>query len=255
MADNVKSRPLRPMRTVLSDETYLRIREMLLTHDIAPGERINIDALARELDVSQTPVREALARLESEDLVTKEPLRGYTATKLLTVPEIQDLFQFRGLIEPWAAGMAARNINEEGIARLQAELAKGQSAENLDIDEAYAAMSEHDARFHALIAELSGSEFVHDAYVRTHCHLHLFRLYTVLKTWMELPREDAEVIGELFELYYQPKSGFLAFKEHRAIADAVGSGDEASASKLMLEHIENSLHRFAPTMSVMEKNQ
>ena len=174
MADNVKSRPLRPMRTVLSDETYLRIREMLLTHDIAPGERINIDALARELDVSQTPVREALARLESEDLVTKEPLRGYTATKLLTVPEIQDLFQFRGLIEPWAAGMAARNINEEGIARLQAELAKGQSAENLDIDEAYAAMSEHDARFHALIAELSGSEFVHDAYVRTHCHLHLF---------------------------------------------------------------------------------
>jgi DNA-binding GntR family transcriptional regulator len=255
MADNGQSLPLRPMRTVLSDATYSRIREKLLTHDIAPGERINIDALARDLDVSQTPVREALARLESEDLVTKEPLRGYTATTLLTVPQIRDLFQFRGLIEPWAAAMAARDINEEGIARINAELEKGQAAEHLDIDGAYSAMSEHDARFHALIAELSGSEFVRDAYVRTHCHLHLFRLYTVLKTWVELPREDAEVIGDLFELYYQPKSGFLAFKEHQAISDAVTSGDESNAARLMLQHIESSLHRFAPTMSVMEKNQ
>lgn len=85
---------------MLSDETYSQIREMLLTHEIAPGERINIDALARDLDVSQTPVREALARLESDDLVIKEPLRGYQATDLLTVSQIQDLFQFRGLIEP-----------------------------------------------------------------------------------------------------------------------------------------------------------
>ncbi len=154
----------------------------------------------------------------------------------MTVHQIQDLFQFRGIIEPWAATQAAKAIDDEGRRLIQEELERGKSAEALDPDDAYAAMSEHDSRFHTLIAELSGSEFVKDAYVRTHCHLHLFRLYTVLKTWMEEPREDAEVVGELFELYYQPKSGFLAFTEHEAIAKAIMAGDESTASKLMLEH-------------------
>jgi len=255
MAASKAIKPLRSLRTVLSDETYGRIREMVLTHEIAPGERINIDALARELDVSQTPVREALARLESDDLVIKEPLRGYATTDLLTVHQIQDLFQFRGIIEPWAATQAAKLITDEGRERLTEELERGRAAETLDPDDAYAAMSEHDSRFHTLIAELSGSEFVKDSYVRTHCHLHLFRLYTVLKTWMDEPREDAEVVGELFELYYKPNSGFLAFTEHQAIAKAVMDGDESTASRLMLEHIENSLKRFAPTMSAIEKGQ
>ena len=254
MATESRPRP-RPMRTVLSDETYSQIREMVLDHTIAPGERISIDGLARELDVSQTPVREALARLESETLVVKEPLRGYAATELLTLEQLKDLFEFRGVIEPWAAGRAARHISPEGRDRIRQELESGRKAEGLDIEEAYQAMSEHDARFHTLIAELSGSEFVKDAYVRTHCHLHLFRLYTVLKTWANEGREGAEVVSELFELYYQPKSGFLAFKEHRQIADAVMTGDEESASRLMLSHIQNSLARFAPTMSAIQQNQ
>ena len=245
----------RPIRTVLSDETYSRIREMVLNHTIAPGERISIDGLARELDVSQTPVREALARLESETLVVKEPLRGYAATELLTIDQLKDLFEFRGVIEPWAAARAASNINDEGRQRLRDELESGQTAEGLDVDDAYQAMSEHDARFHTLIADLSGSQFVKDAYVRTHCHLHLFRLYTVLKTWMNEAREGAEVVSGLFELYYQPKSGFLAFQEHQQIAEAVMAGDEVAASQLMLAHIENSLARFAPTMTAIQQGQ
>ena len=250
---SVRSSP--PLRTVLSDETYLRLREMLLTHEIAPGERITIDALARNLGVSQTPVREALARLESEDLVIKEPLKGYAATELLTVEQMQDLFQFRGILEPWAAKMAALNITDKGRNRLLKELDTVRNADKLDNEEAYAAMSEHDARFHTLIAELSGSKFVTDAYARTHCHLHLFRLYTVLKTWIEESREDAEVVKELFALYYEPTSGFLAFTEHEAIAAAIidGQGDEAAS--LMSKHIDNSMARFAPTLSVVARSE
>lgn len=253
MADK-STKSIRPMRTVLSDETYDRVRDMLLKHEISPGQRINIDALARELNVSQTPVREALARLESDDLVIKEPLRGYKATALLTVDQMKDLFQFRGIIEPWAANMAAKHITDDGKERLKQELSRGKEAENLDIDDAYAAMSQHDARFHTLIAELSGSEMVREAYVRTHCHLHLFRLYAALKNWMGSPRSDAAVVGELFELYYEPKSGFLALKEHEAIAQAVMNGEDKKASELMLSHIQNSLKRFAPTISAMENN-
>lgn len=228
---------------------------MLLTHEIAPGQRITIDALARELGVSQTPVREALARLESEDLVIKEPLKGYAATELLTVDQMQDLFRFRGLLEPWAAKMAARNITDKGRTLLRKELDTVRKADKLGNEEAYASMSEHDARFHTLIAELSGSTFVADAYARTHCHLHLFRLYTVLKTWIAESRQDAEVVQELFALYYEPTSGFLAFKEHEVIAAAIMDGEEDKASQLMAEHIENSLSRFTPTLSVVARSE
>lgn len=245
----------RPLRMVLSDETYETIRGMLLTHEIAPGERINIDALARELEVSQTPVREALARLESEDLVIKEPLKGYAATRLLTVKQLDDLFQFRTLIEPWAASAAATYADEAAIQALNDELATGRAAGKLSGEEAYAAMSEHDARFHELVAKISGSDFVRDAFERTHCHLHLFRLYQVLQSYMRENREEAELVSEIFKLYYQPKGGFLAFREHEAIANAITRQDPEQASALMRQHIESSRLRFGPTIQAIQDRQ
>jgi len=245
----------RPLRMVLSDETYDTIRNMLLTHEIAPGERIKIDGLARDLDVSQTPVREALARLEADDLVIKEPLKGYAATQLLSVKQLDDLFQFRAIIEPWAAGAAAKNKTAEDIQALQAELEAGREAGELELDDAYAAMSEHDARFHELVTRVSGSDFVRDAFVRTHCHLHLFRLYQVLKSFMQDNREEAELVSEIFKLYYQPSGGFLAFKEHEAIAEAIISGNSKQAEQLMLTHIESSRQRFGPTINAIHESR
>ncbi len=241
----------RPSRSVLSDETHDAIRAMLLNHTIAPGEHINIDALSRELEVSQTPVREALARLESDDLVVKQPLRGYTATELLTVTQLDDLFQFRLLIEPWSAEKAAARFDFNGHQELRAELERGAAVGNLDMARAYAAMSEHDARFHELIARLSGSEFVRDAFVRTHCHLHLFRLYQAGQAQQEAAGEDSAFVDTLFSLYYQPTTGFLAFREHEAIAQAVLSGDTESARIRMHDHIQSSRERFAPAMTAL----
>ena len=65
-----------PRRSVLSDEIYDMIKAMIFNHEIEPGSRVNIDALSFQLEVSQTPVREALARLESDGLIAKEPLKG-----------------------------------------------------------------------------------------------------------------------------------------------------------------------------------
>ena len=106
-----------PRRSVLSDETYDLVKAMILTHEIAPGAKVNIDALALKLGVSQTPIREALARLESDGLIAKEALKGYSTTKLLTVKQFNDLFQFRILIEPWAAEQSAKKIDAVGIAQ------------------------------------------------------------------------------------------------------------------------------------------
>ena len=93
--------------------------------EIAPGARILIDALARELDVSQTPVREALSRLEREGLVRKAHLIGYSAAPQLSRKRFDDLFGFRLLLEPEGARLAARGraIEDEVTAVLADALA------------------------------------------------------------------------------------------------------------------------------------
>ena len=146
-----------PRRSVLSDETYEMVKAMVFSHEIAPGQRVNIDALSLRLGVSQTPIREALARLESDGLIAKEPLKGYSATNLLTVKEFDDLFRFRLLIEPWAAEQAAKNIDAEGKAAIRAEMQIAKETLKFDSTSKIEELTEHDARFNTLINQLSGN--------------------------------------------------------------------------------------------------
>ncbi len=245
-----------PSRAVLADGTYDVIRGMLLNHTITPGERIVIDSLARDLDVSQTPIRESLARLEADGLVVKQALRGYAATPLLTSTEVDDLFQFRLLLEPWSAERAASQLDADGEAALESELGSVINAGVLDdsrnLDEAYELMSAHDSRFHGLIATLSGSPMVSDAFDRTHCHLHLLRLYRAGQARIAEAREDSGAVSDLFGMYYQPSNGFLAFAEHRAIAAAIADGDSERARALMAAHIQSSRDRFSTILSTLE---
>jgi DNA-binding GntR family transcriptional regulator len=119
-------------RSTLGDDVYQSLRAAVMEHTLAPGDRMNIDALARELEVSPTPVREALARLESEGLVRKRPLAGYTVSPLLTLEEFGDLFDMRLLLEPAAARWAAVRATDEQRARLVVEAARTVAADGDD---------------------------------------------------------------------------------------------------------------------------
>lgn len=242
-----------PRRSVLSDEIYDMIKAMIFEHEIAPGSRVNIDALAVELQVSQTPVREALARLESDGLIAKEPLKGYTATSLLSMQEFDDLFQFRLLIEPWAAEQAAKKIDATGKAALKGEMQSAKAALKFRVDDQFQALTEHDARFHTLIAHISGSKSVATAFERTHCHLHLFRLFMANKLHLIDNESRTEFVQDLFEQYYHSNSGQLAIKEHDAIAKAILDQNSKAARGAMYSHIESSLKRFSPSAKAVNK--
>ncbi|HYH29979.1 MAG TPA: GntR family transcriptional regulator [Pseudonocardia sp.] len=205
----------------LVDDVHEAIKARIMDHAIAPGARVPIDGLARALGVSPTPVREALARLESAQLVVKEPLRGYRTTPLLRPDQLADLYRFRLLIEPWAAAHAAERTDDAGRARLTAELATADAPES-DTYAAYRAFSAHDARFHLLVAELAGSDQVREAFQRTHWHLHIYRLH------------------------YDRGIGPQALAEHRRVSDAVSAGDPAAAAEAMRAHLESSHTRLRP---------
>lgn len=212
---------LRPARRqILTDNVYETVKGLVMDHHIAPGQRVNIDALARELQVSPTPLREALARLESDGLVVKEPLRGYSTTALLQRKQLDDLYELRMLLEPAAAERAAANITPEGKARLQAELDTCAEAPPGGEYEAYKEMAAHDTRFHDLIMELSGNSAMRSALERTHMHLHLFRLY------------------------YGSGIGMKALKEHQRIVRAIASGNEERAAVAMRAHLQTARRRF-----------
>jgi DNA-binding GntR family transcriptional regulator len=212
--DRHDRRPLR--RQVLADGVYEAIKTMLMDHVISPGARIPIDGLAREFQVSSTPVREALARLESEGLADKEPLKGYRATPLLSLAEFDDLYRFRRLLEPWAARRAAELIDSRGAELLRAELSSATEPTSSDYA-GYKSLTAHDKRLHSLITAMSGSEQVRLAFERTHCHLHIFRLH------------------------YDRDTGPEVLVEHRRIVAAITAGDPDAAEDAMNRHLDNSM--------------
>jgi DNA-binding GntR family transcriptional regulator len=200
-------------RRALTDDVYEAVKALLMDQAIPAGDRLSIDGLARDLGVSPTPVREALTRLQSEGLVTKEALKGYRSAPLLSLEEFDDLYRFRLLIEPWAARRAADRIDEEGRRLLSEELSTVEAPSGVSYED-YKRLTAHDARFHALIAELSGSRQVQQALERTHCHLHIFRLH------------------------FERTTGTETLAEHRRVVEALLAGDAGAAEEAMRAHLD-----------------
>lgn len=245
-----------PRRLVLADGTYDAIKAMILDHKISPGEHVGIDELARDLAVSQTPVREALARLEADGLVTKIPLRGYEATPLLSVQQFDQLFQFRAVLEPWAAAEASRRSTRRDIEAMESELERAQQIERSGNPSTYPQFTEHDTRLHALVAHASGNSFVEEAFIRTHCHLHLFRVYKATLTVEEdedqqLQGAEGAFVHNMFAEYYQGGKRPLAVTQHVEIVNAIAGGAADSARELMMHHIESSRQRFIPAVEAL----
>lgn len=99
--------PIGTGRRSLADEAYQRITAAMLSGAIAPGARLVMDALAEELEISRTPVRDALRRLEQEGLIESAGRRGFVVREI-DAEEIRETYQAREAIEGYAARLAAR---------------------------------------------------------------------------------------------------------------------------------------------------
>ncbi|MED7949003.1 GntR family transcriptional regulator [Streptomyces sp. BE20] len=209
-----------PVRQVLSDSVYEKIKAMVMDHEIAPGARVGIEALSRGLGVSPTPVREALARLEADGLVVKRSLSGYRATELLTRQGLEELFEMRLLLEPRAAALAADHATEEHLDALEGIMEEmrghpGPTGRYAD----YHGFAALDQRFHEAIALAAHRPLLADAVERLHAHLHVFRLASVRFT------EDPTL------------------EEHERVIRAVLRGKPDRAAEAMTDHLTHSLQR------------
>ncbi len=199
------------------EEVFELIRADIMALRIPPDSRISIDQLARQLGVSQTPIREALSRLEATGLVTKRHFVGYCCAPQLDRRQLDELYELRLLLEPYAARCAAERMSEaqlHEVARLAEAMEPGSSRRSYD------RFAVQDSELHDLIAEGSGNLLVRDALARLHTHLHIFRL-----------RFHSEVTRE-------------ASTEHAALIEALGKRRPADAEAAMRAHIERSYQRL-----------
>ncbi|MHA6296845.1 GntR family transcriptional regulator [Devosia sp. CAU 1758] len=210
-------------RHSLAAEVYETVFGQLMSLKIAPGSRITVDNLARELRVSQTPIREALSRLEAEGLVRKTHLVGYSAAPQVTAKQFADLYELRLLLEPDAARRAVARLDKESVAELtEAAGVMGRRAKSGDERARYSQFARQDAVFHDMIMKVAGNELIRDTLIHQHVHFHIFRLMFHSRVTEE------------------------ALSEHEAIISAFEARDAAAAENAMRIHIERSRDRLLP---------
>ena len=215
----VRAPVIRPISVV--EGVYDNIYHRLMSLEIAPGARIPIDVLSRDLGVSQTPVREALSRLEREGLVRKEHLVGYSAAPQWTRRQFEDLYAFRLLVEPEAARLAVINMTPAALAELETSAADmGHGEAPVDRNSRYSRFARADAQFHDAILKIAGNEIIRSTLSNQHVHLHIFRLMFHTRVTQE------------------------ALEEHENLLAAFRSGEPQAAHDAMRTHIERSRDRL-----------
>jgi len=211
--------PIRPIS--ITDLVFDRIRDAIINKSIPPGSAVNEADLAQRLRVSKTPVRESLIRLKEIGLLVPSGrrLRVITPSRQL----IQHAYEFRMLIEPDCARIAARRAPEAERQEIAASADEAvASAQHDDVQGYYRAGRD----LHLRIADATGNALLSSAVERSHSFT------------LTLMRRD---LSEAIDLRTRSQ-------HHVAIAAAIAQGDEDRAENEMRQHIdamqESALRRF-----------
>jgi DNA-binding GntR family transcriptional regulator len=188
-----------------TDMVAALIRELIITGELTAGQQLRQRDLAQRFGVSQTPVREAMRRLESEGLVIGDTHRGFTVVTPDDGP-VEENFQIRAALESLGASLAARKIGDAGLAELERLNAEMRTL--ADDDPRYAELNRE---FHFTLYQYSRSPLL----------MSLMRLlWASLQGGPRVLRTHAE-----------------SASQHDAILDALRTGDAEAASALTYQHI------------------
>ncbi len=197
-------------RLPLSEQVYLTLKEAILRGKVKPGVKLNEVAIADQMEVSATPVREAFRKLAKDNLVVIKPWKG-VRVKGYTAEEIVAMYQCREVMEGLGARLCAEHATEEQVEELKGLCQKMHSM--ADPEERV----EVNSTFHSLIATYSGNEKVVD-YLSDFREMVNRDMYI---STMDLGRTNS------------------CDAEHDQIVAAIANHDGEKAESLMRTHIRN----------------
>ncbi len=197
----------------LQSWAYEHIKDIILNRQVQPGRQLRIEDLAKKLNISRTPIREALLKLESEGLVRISSRVGFFVADF-TVSDLRELFELRELIEGYAAEQAAPKLTSKDLERI----------EQLQ-ESAAAAFQKND------LAGFNQCEIALHDYVLGHSgNQRLLKLIEGLKDLIYRERQYALKSRDNVRRFIQ---------EHRVLINALRERDVEKAGLLMRAHLRN----------------
>jgi DNA-binding GntR family transcriptional regulator len=194
----------------VSDRIKKIILDRICAGTYAPGQRLVELQLAKEFDISQAPIREALCELEAMRIVETEPFKG-THVREITSKEWQECLEIRGVLEQFAAEKIADRVKDRIDDLKKKALETVKAARKNDIQKYGLANID----FHRLIVEATGNQ-------------------TLITVWESLATE----VRALASIYAQAAHLNQAAQDHLEIVEAFSEGDNRYAGKLLRIHAE-----------------
>jgi DNA-binding GntR family transcriptional regulator len=208
----------------IADWVYDSIRQGILEGQLPPGHRLRQNEVAGEFRVSHTPVREALARLASEGLVTLRPRRGAEVNSI-DLSDVADIYAIRQLLEPAALALSMERsalVPTEALGAAQPPSGRRSALELFD----------HNRRFHRLLSSGCGNK----------------RMISTLESlW------DSVTAARMFEAYASNEAEIARSNaEHLAIATAIADSDTREAVRLLEAHLGSARNDLLELVKHME---
>lgn len=194
----------------MADVAYTELRQAILSGRLSPGTRLSVPALAQQLQVSRSPVRDAVQRLVQEGLAHEEPRRG-AAVSTITAADLADIYQVREVLEALASKLAARSLAGKQLALLQGIFRAHQRAVAA---ERWDEHIELDMRFHREVRIAAGNPHLLSALDEIQTQVRLAMLTTTVTAG---PRQ--------------------ALRDHADILHALARGDGEAASSAAGRHV------------------
>ncbi|MGP2441253.1 GntR family transcriptional regulator [Streptomyces sp. JW3] len=208
-------------RQVLTDGVHEALLAMLVDGSLKPGEPLRTEALAQQLQVSATPVREALARLEATGMVRRLARRGYRVAELPTREEMAQFVELRLLLEPANAERACARADDGLVAALAQTVQTQRTAPTGPHYANFKTFLQADWAFHSLIAANTGNPFLEQVFDSFNGYMQRYRAF------------DDHVISDAHE----------SCAEHAAVVDAFRDHSPERAAAAMRTHLEKLLER------------
>ena len=203
-------------KKTLNEIIYDDLKDKIFKGDIGSKGRLQEDNLAKDYETSRTPIRDALRKLEQENIVEKLPYGGYEI-KEVAIEEIEEIFGIRSVLESYAASLATVRITDAEIEEIEDVLARAQEAVKNDD---YDMFIDLDTEFHTSFYKASRSE-------------HLLRILLNLWDYFIRYRKVAFLTKPNLE---------NSLNGHKMIFKKLKERDQIAVERLVREHVNSALN-------------
>ncbi|GAB2645630.1 GntR family transcriptional regulator [Nocardia goodfellowii] len=211
--------PEAPPAALLGEHVHRQVRQLVLSGELGPGHALSVPALAAQLGVSRSPVREAVQQLIYEGLAVNVPHAG-ARVAALDDAQIRDVLAVRAVLDGLAAERAATRLTDADLDEL-ADLVAAQE-HNLHGDADPARDTQLDLVFHRVIRDRAANQPLADELARLEAQAHLYR----------------------GDLWHSTRNRRTALHEHRTILQALESGQPESARAAAEAHVRGLITRL-----------